>query len=468
MIKRLLSRILVLWLLIGLGINGGSYAQSLRQVLINSFDEVLLPTSQGGKLVLSGFGHGLHFIPASVSASDVTINAFSNFLSANISSFPLSSTTSGLTFDFSSGMPVSTSTSLGPIFTERSQTIGQGSLKFGINFSYLKLNKLRGVNTEDIWFTFFHDDFAGPNDIPGNFTPNGVIGDDPFGTEFDHIRMNMNLRINATIMAFFGTFGITDRLDISIAVPYVNVTLEGNPIARMNPLTILSSGARGDTVAATPTHYWGSLDDPQIEFVPTAINDEAVGIGDIAIRLKYNFWRSEDLDMAVLAEYRAATGDEEDFLGAGESSYRLHFIMSTILGDFAPHINLGYEKRGNKYDRDELEVYLGYDQKIADRLTFALDFMGEFEVGSLEENLNFPEPIAIQGGGANGEWSNYKQVVQLTNIPNMSSDNSLNGSVGFKYHPKENLIAVINGLFPLNEGGLRSDFVPTIGFEFTF
>ena len=461
--RKIAVRSVVIFLLL----SGFLFGQSLKDAIQGIFDEVLLPTDQGGSLFLSGPGgaHGRHFIPSAVEASNTTITSFANFVSANISSFPLSSSTAGLTFDFSSGVPISTSTSLGPIFAERAQTLGRNRFNMGFNFSYLNLKKWRGVNTEDIRFTFQHDDFAGPN--PGPPTPSGIIGDDRFGTEFDHIDLFMNLDFSANVFVFHAAYGITNRLDIGIAVPYITVSVEADPIAKMNSLTSLSSANRDTTgaliSAGKPTHFWTS--DTALVFEPTPVKDDAVGIGDVALRLKYNFLRGKTIDLAALAEYRFATGDENDFLGAGDPSYKGHLIFSSILGNFSPHLNVGYEHRGNRYDRDEVEVFLGYDQKISEVLTLAIDFLGEFEVGEEVEELRFPESVTIQGAN---EWAAFTQEVSLTNIPNFTNDHIMNGTVGFKLIPKENLLFFGNVFVPLNDGGLRSSFVPTAGFEFNF
>lgn len=442
-------------------------AQSLKDEIQGIFDEVLKPETEGGNLFLSGFqgAHGSHFIPSVVEASNATITSFSNFISANISSFPLSSTTAGLTFDFSSGVPVSTSTSLGPIFAERAQTLGRNRFNMGFNFSYLSLDKWRGVNTEDIRFTFVHEDFAGPE--PGPPTPSGVIGDDRFGTEFDHIDLFMNLDFDANVFVFHASYGITNRLDIGVAVPYITVSVQANPVARMNSLTSLSSATPPgfDTlaVAGTPTHFWGA--DTMLIFEPTPIKKDAVGIGDIALRLKYNFLRGRTIDLAALAEYRFASGDPDDFLGAGDPTYKAHLIFSSIIGNMSPHLNIGYERRGNKYDRDELEIFAGYDQKLSETLTLAVDFLGEFELGEEIDAVRFPDPVTLQGAN---EWSFFSKEVSLTNIPNFSSDHIMNAAVGFKFVPRENLLFFGNVFAPLNDGGLRSNWVPTVGFEFNF
>ena len=54
-----------------------------------------------------------------------------------------------------------------------------------------------------------------------------------------------------------------------------------------------------------------------------------------------------------------------------------------------------------------------------------------------------------------------------TNIPEIRDD-LVNGSFGVKVIPARNTTLVLNTLFPLNRGGLRSNLVYTAGVEYTF
>ncbi|MEW6752239.1 MAG: hypothetical protein AB1505_14850, partial [Candidatus Latescibacterota bacterium] len=452
----------VLWAVVAAALPpSSSSGQSLKSDLQGVFDEVLKPTNEGGRLVLTGAqgAHGRHYLPSSVEASAATIRAFSSFLSANISSFPLGSTAAGMTFDFSGGAPVGTTTSLGPIFTERAQTVGRGRLNVGLNVSYLNLRKLRGVDTEDIRFTFFHDDVGGPGDIPPELHPSGVTGDDPSGNELDHIDLFMNMDLNATLAAFYVAYGVTDRLDVGVAVPYVTMSLDADPVARMNPLSVLSRGYQDTvtTINATPLHFWGSADSPLLTYDARPVRQNAVGLGDLALRAKYNLLRGQGVDVAGLVEYRPPTGNEDDFLGAGAHSLRGQVIVSAIRGDFSPHLNLGYDIRGSEFDRNEVELFTGYDQKIGEGLTLAVDFLGEFEVGSADEASDFPQTVRVQGSGA---FARFTEVVSLTSVPNRARDHTLNGSFGLRFRPRADLTVVGNVLVPLNDGGIRSSAIP--------
>ncbi|MCH7680665.1 hypothetical protein IID10_15085, partial [candidate division KSB1 bacterium] len=135
--------VVAVWLIVALAPSQTVVGQSLRDKIGNIFSDVL-------EIELAGPGeHGTHFKAANVASSEATINSFANFIAANIASFPLGSTEAGLTFDFSTGQPVSTTTSMGPIFSERAQTLGKGRFSLGLNLSFLNFSKLRGLKTED-------------------------------------------------------------------------------------------------------------------------------------------------------------------------------------------------------------------------------------------------------------------------------------------------------------------------------
>ncbi len=425
-------------LIIGLGFATIAHSQTLKQQISNMFGEVLnLETSPGE--------HGEHFLPVNVAASNAVINSLNTFIGTSISSFPLSSSTAGVTFDFSTGKPVPTSTSFGPIFSERAQTLGRGRINMGFNFTYINFNKIRGVSTQDLRFTFTHEDVGEPG-----------MGDS--ANEFDTMDFFMNMDIIASVFAMYFTYGITDRFDIGVAIPFINVNIKSQPLAEINSFTWVSNDSANHFFGGTQT-------EPVLTKIPTPINDDATGIGDIALRAKYNFVRDKTIDFGAMLEYRLSTGDADNFLGSGFSSLRAVVIGSKILGNFAPHLNLAYLKKFTDLDRDKFEFIIGYDQKIADWFTLVIDVLGRIDLGDPVESQQFPENVNIN-------WTvgstDYVKSVSLTNIPNYSSDNIIDAAFGFKINLKESLLIIANVFVPLNDDGLRAGVVPTIGIEFSF
>ncbi|MCI0699297.1 transporter [candidate division KSB1 bacterium] len=417
----------------------------LDQVFTRIFNDIL-----DTKFRLSGsLGlHGTHFQEAAQNASAQLSPALNSLIASNISSFPLSATVAGATFDFSSGKPVMIKESLGPIFAENARTLGQGKFNVGFNYTYLGLEKFRGLRTKDIRFTFTHIDFP----------KTGVLGDNP--NESDLVNLNLDLNVNANLFVLLATYGITNNLDIGFAIPLANISLRGNSKATVESFTF----ARDDTAR----HQFGN--DPIRPELTTFsnYNESATGLSDIALRLKYSFLRSAEIDLAALLDLRLPTGDKKDFLGTGKMNARFSWIMSKKIGDFLPHLNLGYERRGADRDSDEFELIAGFDQKIVSGVTFAAEFLGEFDVNRDEKIELLPGETAIIVRPRNAAIPPLVRQIDLSNVPERDRDNAMSAALGFRVAPSERLLLLGNVLVPLNDGGLRSNVAPTLGVTISF
>jgi hypothetical protein len=422
------------------------HAQSMRTTLDRLFvfgageDPLFLAGSAGEPATEV---HGDHFIPAEIAANAALLEFFTNAISTNVASFPLSSAVASQTFTFVGGVPTPSSTSFGPIFAERAQTIGRGRLSAGVNYSRLRFARIRGVDLEDVRLTFLHANV----DFPGC---DAAFGGDCtlFGVpqfENDEIELTLNLDMEAEVLAFYTTFGVTDWLDLGLAVPVIDFELDGSSVARITPTT-------GDQAF----HFFGGTPENPVLEATSISRGQTTGIGDIAMRLKARLVQGENWQLGTLAEARAPTGREEDFLGTGEWNAKGLLIISGTVDDFSPHLNTGFEYRGSQLDQNEVEVVAGFDHRLADWATLAVDLLGAFKVGG--ERLTLPEPARIEAP--------FPRTVPRTNIPNRRDD-LLDGSIGFKFQTAGGLILITNVLVPLNHGGLRSSPIPTLGVEYS-
>ena len=406
--------------------------QTMQQVLNELF--VFGGGDQPLSLAGSPGAHGMHFIPSESETNQVLLQFFKNSIAASVASFPLSSTAGSETFVFVAGVPTPTSTTLGPIFAERAQTLGRGRVNAGVNVSRLRFDEIRGVGVEDLQFTFIHDN-VGDTTLLGDRT-----------VENDLLVLSLNLDIEAETYAFYATFGLTDWLDLSVAVPIVDIEIQGKSTAVVQPSTFESDSA---------LHFFaGTPRDPVLQQNKTETGG-ATGIGDIAARVKVHVARSENWDLGILGEVRAPTGREEDFLGTGDINAKGLFIASARLGDFGPHANIGFEYRGSSIDQNEVEIIAGFDQGLADWATLAVDLLAAFKVG--DKQIAFPEPVTFD--------LPFRRTVRRTNIPDIRDD-VIDGSMGFKFRTGAGLVIITNVLVPLNDGGLRSSPIPTLGVEY--
>ncbi len=416
-------------------------AQSMQTVLNRLF------IFSGGEepLFLGGEAgiHGEHYVPAESEANGLLIGFLNEAIAANVATFPLSSTVSSQTFGFVGGVPTPTSTSFGPIFAERAQTVGRGRFNVGMNYSRVGFRRIRGVPLSDVRMTFLHQNVDFPNCDIAFGGDCSLYGIPQF--EHDQIQLNLDLDMDAEIFAFFASVGVTDWLDLSLAVPVIRFTLDGTSVARITP-----------TTGVPVFHFFGGTAEAPVLEARSTTHGKAAGIGDIAGRVKMRLSRGPGLDVSALAEIRAPTGSTEDFLGTGTTTARALLITSGTFGAFSPHLNAGYAYRGGKLEQNSIELAAGFDHWLADWATLAADLLGSLKLG--KPRITFPETVAFEAP--------YREEIRLTNIPDRSDD-ILDGSLGFKLRTGSGIVLVANALVPLNDGGLRGGVIPTIGVEYS-
>jgi hypothetical protein len=375
-------------------------------------------------------GHGDHFVPDIIANNGAILAFLTDAIAASASNLPLAATTSGVTFRFVGGLPVRTSSSLGPIFGERAQTLGKGRFVVGGNMSALNFTSLRGVPLNQIVLNFTHDDVE----------PEGL--GQPL-RENDILQVRLDLSVNLLVSTFFTTYGLTDKIDVAIAVPVVHTSLTGRSTGQFFPFGIPTS------------HFFAGDSANPVLSASAATFGFTTGIGDVALRTKWSIRDDDRAAIAVMADARLPTGSDEDLTGAGNMSLRGSLLASARLGDFAPHLNLGYALRGGR--NDALLITGGFDQPLSDWATMAVDLLTEWQVG--ESSLQLPDDVTI--------LHPVTRHVTPTNIPDIK-DHRVNASFGMKFRTPGGPIIVANALMPLRRGGLESRFVWTLGIDGNF
>ena len=328
---------------------------------------------------------------------------------------PLPSPASGFvyTFDSTAGVYVRSAQDFGPILSERSDTIGRKKLFLGGTFQRFVFDKLDGFNAHAIP--------GGTNLGPGIQSAYTV---------------NASLQLNQ--YTFFVTYGLTDRLDVSLALPIstVHYGLAVNGNLRFSipgpPPTIPISGTGSHT---------------------------ASGIGDMNLELKGTAFRIQNAALAVGALFRFPTGDEYEALGAGAIGVKPFVVGSITYKSVSPHVDIGYLFNGKSIldgniitgqkgqIPDQVQYAAGADSRVTRWLTASFDVLGTEVVHGYRYS-----PQALLMGSASRK-----------------SYNMTNGSVGFKINPSGKLLVVANALFRLNGGsGLRTKIAPLIGLSYAF
>src|SRR6266550_3226924 len=183
-------------------------AQTRPSSLATLFEDIYGPNGlvlSSDDVLLDGSTHAAHFN----SAFQSDFRLVNIALTSQLTSVPLPSPASGFTYQFdpASGTFVRSTRSFGPILSDRAETIGKGRLAFGFSHQFFSFDHLDGVPLAAVPAVFRHDSFE-------------------LGGGRADVVSTLNT-IEATVSQFTGavTYGVTSRIDLSLAVPIVRTHL---------------------------------------------------------------------------------------------------------------------------------------------------------------------------------------------------------------------------------------------------
>ncbi len=319
----------------------------------------------------------------------------------------MTSSASAFTYrlDRNLGTVVRSSDSFGPFLVERSLTSGLLRGSFALTYQTASFDTIDGRNLKDGTLVA---------------TASRLRGDtQPFDVE------SVTLDLHTNTMTLLGNIGVTDRLDIGAALPFVAVSMDGR---------------RVDT-------YRGS------QLVQAIASASASGPGDFLIRGKYNVVRSSGSGLAIGAEARLPTGDEQNLLGTGEASIKPRVIASLERDRVAVHGDVGYSIGGLS---DEL-VYGGAVTVLGtSRLTLVGEIAGRrlSSAGRLTETTG-PHP-SLAG----------VDTIRLTSVDRATE--RVAGVIGFKWNIAATLLFSANVVKPFTSAGLNARWISTFALDYSF
>jgi hypothetical protein len=389
-----------------------------------------------------GSTHSAHFN----SAFQSNFTQFNIALASQLTSLPLPSPASGFTyrFDPGTGTFVRSTQSFGPILTDRAETIGRGRFAFGYNYQYFSFDQLEGIDLSRVPSIFTHDDFQ--------------LG----GGRADVVATRNAIDVSVGQWTGALTYGLNDRLDVSLAVPIVRT--------RLNVI----SAATIERVGTGEAHAIHFFRDPD---APGGIGNErtfeaggtASGLGDLIVRLKGAVWRQNRQGLALGLDMRLPTGDERNLLGSGATGVKPFVAYSASYGRVSPHLNLGYQwngssilagdpETGTKGDLPDQILYaFGADIGVNEKFSLTTDWLGRRATDSPRVHL---QTFTASGPAA---------TVTLDDIAiDRESFWSSSAAVGFKANLSGRLLLDFNLRFTVGTNGLTDRVTPLVGFEYGF
>jgi hypothetical protein len=359
-------------------------------------------------------------------ALNFTQSSFANlgFLSqavgSEVSNLPLASPASGIIYktDPKLNLPVPSDETLGPILTQRPETIGRHKLYFAATYQFFRFEDIDGITLKKIPIFI---------NVPGQ--------------GFEPTNNRLDLTVHQTTA--YLTFGLTSRVDLSVALPVLDINEQ-----------LITSGVeynRASTVI--------------VPVSSRSVSGSATGLGDVVLAAKGTLWKPAHGGLAFGTEVRLPTGDAKNFLGAGTIGVK-PFLSWSLGGRIAPHANISYEMNGESVlatnaagEKGHLPNRLFYsggaDVRATNWMTIDIDALSQRVFNSQRVSM-----------------TSVTQATQNMSYPSIAvtseSYNRTDGSVGAKFKPFRNLILTGNLLIKLDQGGLRARTVPLGAVSYTF
>jgi len=264
---------------------------------------------------------------------------------------------------------------------------------------------------------------------------------------------SLDLKVTTDTLNAFATYGVTDRLDVGVAVPINRVDVEATLTARVG---FTSTGIQAE-----------------VQPISTSESGTESGIGDVVIRAKYNMFTSKRWGIAESVDVRLPTGDELNLLGVAGPQVKLTFIASSAFGELSPHANFAYTISGTSAAAENTKNYVsappeeinyaaGADLALGLRTTVAADVVGR--IMRKAGTMTWGPADFDSDPQTPPQYAQYQQFDFTAN----RDLHLLLGSAGIKVNPFKNMLFTANVLFPLTKNGLTDRLTWMAGVDYSF
>lgn len=337
-------------------------------------------------------------------AAAATRDAISAFLLAELGTLPASSSSSGFTYrlDPTLGVSVRSSDSFGPIFTERSLTSGAGQVSIGLSFQYSDFYAIDGRNLRDDTLVATASALRASPEVL-----------DVFDLE------TLTMRLSSSTVTLQGNAGLTDRLDVGLALPMITLRLGGERVDAYRGVRTTQASASGSSS----------------------------GLGDAIVRAKYNAIRRGAGGFAIGAEARLPSGSRQNLRGTGDLTITPRAIASLENARAGVHGTFGYVFRGasKEFDYSAAGTYA-----VTPQLTLVGEAVGRHlaSIGRLTYVTTAHPRLADV------------ETVRLTSTDQATT--RVVAMAGLRWNLVSTWLLSVSVLRPLTDAGLNGRWTPTI------
>jgi hypothetical protein len=386
--------------------------------------------------------HRAHF----TSQSLATLGLLVKQVAASAADFPAISTVPGVTYQYNTQLQVfeRSSRSLGPVFVERPETIGRGKVDFGFSYLFVNFDELNGKKLDCLSFRgLAHNDCCNPANPPPS----------PDFPAFEQDTADLffqKFTLQSHVFSLFATYGITERWDVNILLPFVFTHFRVRAQAVLNDESGTGTHAFDDVTRSTTS--------------VRSTSDNPIGIGDLLLRTKYHLMDSNGFNLAAGLTLRLPTGNENNFQGLGDTMTTPFLALSQEYGRFHLHGTGGIEFNWDASDRTRARYAAGVAFSVIEQLVLNVDIVGSSYLKTDRLSVRVPQFVNAPGTSEAAPTTLPTTRTFSTKI----RPDIVDLVVGFKANIYGALVGYANVFLPLNNEGIRADVIPAAGLEVSF
>jgi Putative MetA-pathway of phenol degradation len=340
-------------------------------------------------------------------AAAATRDTLAQLLLVELSTQPTTASSGGFAYRFNPALGTleRASANFGPFYSERALRAGKGQASVGLALRYADFTSVQGASLDDGTFPVNASRLTGAAQ--------------PFQVDA------MTVRLQTRTATAFGTYGVTNNLDVGVTVPVVSINFTGSRVNQQQGLSLLQS----------------------------SISKQATGVGDVAVTARYNVYDEDGAGLAAGVDLRMPTGREEDLLGAGKTAARFLAIGSLEGSRVGTHANLSYLVGGASR---EFTYSAALTVAAAPRITLVGEFLGR-RVSNLHTLDPVYEPHPTVPGVETMRW-----------LPEGNAVNQTLLVTGAKWNLTRSYMLNTSLLIRLTDTGLTARVVPSVTLDYTF
>jgi hypothetical protein len=340
-------------------------------------------------------------------AAEATRATLTRAILASVATLPVSTSSSGFTYRLNQkiGTVERASETFGPSYVERALTSGAGQAAIGFTFQYARFTSLDGNNLRSGEFITTANQFRDEAQ--------------PFDVEA------LTLNISTKTATFFANAGVSDRVDVGVAVPLVRLNIDGSRTNTYRGRAQLQARAAASTV----------------------------GFADIAVRTKVRLTGDGPGTVSAGVEARLPNGREEDLLGAGEMALRFLGLASYEAGraSYFGNFTVGVGGIGRE---------VSYGAAAAFAANPRLTLVGEL----LARRMAGIEGITA----VSAPHPRIAGVTTTRLVPTGIDETTAFVVGGMKWNASSTWLVHANVLLPLLDNGLTARITPMVAVDYSF